>query len=191
MKRFSKSLFTTVVLVFALAFLFAGTVQAKDNWYTKLRKANKKTYDFYRGIDLDGDGRYELFLSSKRNGKIMEKNKVQIWTHYKNKNVLLADIRGGNNDSLIFIKRSKKNRILGYYTRMSGVKVLYLYRLKKGKLVLRRVLGYYAPHHYTVKDNKKAVYTINGKKVKKSKWEDQWDKYYESQSRIIFYNRNK
>ena len=98
MKKMTKTFLGTLVLVFALALLISGSVFAKGSkgsWYSKLRKSKKKEYGYYRGLDIDRDGKYELFLSNQKKGNLDYEGQIEIWTRYKNKNVRLITFNGG------------------------------------------------------------------------------------------------
>ena len=188
MKKKSKVFMSALVMALVAAFLISGTVFAKSNWYTKLRKSRKKEFSYYRGLDINQDGKYELFLSNQKGPFLDYEGKIELWTRYKKKNVCLLAFDGGGGCRIF---QYKKKKMIGVFFRLSGEKTLFLFKLKKGRLVPYGLLDYYAPHHYPLYDNAKAVYRINSRDVSKTTWKKKWKKYYASKYQIRFYNKNK
>lgn len=188
MKKLGKALPTALVMALVAVFLLSGTVFAKGSWYTKLRKSKKKEFRYYRGLDINQDGKKELFLSNQKGPFLDYNGKIEIWTRYKKKNVRLLAFDGGGGCRVF---QYKKKKMIGIFFRLSGEKDLFLFKLKKGRLVPHGLIDYYAPHHYPLYDNKKPIYRVNSKIVSKSKWKKKWKKYYTSKYQIRFYNKNK
>ena len=185
-KRILTSL---LMLTFAVAIGFAfvpKATQAKSNtWYKSVMKkrAKKAKLKYYALVDINKDGTKELILCTRKDGKIFQGEKAEIWARVNKKNKKIKKVTDGAGDEFRYYKKGKN---LVYYYRASGESHLTIYKLKKGALKAGDQLDYYSPNHDPSGNNDTAVYYINKKSVDEKTFNDSFDKYYSSKTKLKF-----
>ena len=145
-----------------------------DDWYMGVLEdqAIKDQYSHYKLVDINLDGKPELFLSTTAESFIGGEDKACLMANINGKTETLQEIGGAGGEYWV---PNKSDATLTYFSRLSGEGHITLYNLTDTGLSEISTADYYAAHHYSEKDNKEALYFIDKKEVS----EEEYDSYFE------------
>ena len=161
------------------------TEAAGDDWYMGILsdKGMADKYPYYRLLDVNLDGVPELFLSTTEDDFIGGEDKAAMIALIDGKPQTLQEIGGEGGEFWVY---NQSDATLSYYSRLSGEGHIVLYSLKDTGLSEISSADYYAPHHYSEKDNAKELYFIDNKEVSKKEGESYFEQYGNRDASITF-----